>query len=287
MRCVEEIYGTNHFLTKKAHQELLRIRAEEAASSTVPFHEQLRSLGLKLHKMEGELSSHSALVHQAETTHRKATTRLAHLATTTAEITAKIHTIKAENDLLVANYTPDDATQKTHTNTAGLAELMLFLDETSDTETPDTMAWIRKEVVELARQIHMGTQISDSSDLAGWEDLNTYGPSFIAGTHGPSKQIKSTAQDHTDDAYSQYQNSVCELTEAKTASISAKQAFFQATELAQKSPDDSSLRESMHTTAQAATDADASELWALDKEDAAYHLLQSHTNHDRPGPYGR
>jgi hypothetical protein len=214
MRCIEEIYGTNHFLTKNAHREFLRIRAEEEAGSTVPFHEQLRSLGLKLHQMESDLASHVALVHQAEATHRKATTRLADLTTTTADITDQIHTIQAQKDLLVANYTPDHSSQKAHTNKAGLAELMFFLDKANDTEDPDNMAWIRKEIVEFTRQFHMGTQISDSSDMAGWDDLSTYGPSFFTGTHGPSKESKSVSQAHTDHAQAQHQDAVHELTEA-------------------------------------------------------------------------
>jgi hypothetical protein len=222
-----------------------------------------------------------------KTTHRKAASRLADLATITAEITAKLQTIKAERDSLMVNYSPEDATQKTHTNTAGLAELMLFLDEASDKEDPANMAWIRKELVELTRQIHMGTQISDSSDQAGWDDLNTYGPSFFAGTRGSLKETKPGTQTHTDDPTIQHQQTVFELTEAKTASISAKQAYTQATVLSNESPDDFALRETMQTAAQAATDADAAELWALDKEAAAFHLSQTHNNHDRPGPYGR
>jgi hypothetical protein len=193
----------------------------------------------------------------------------------------------SQKDLLVANYSPDEATQQTHTSTAGLAELMAFLDEANDTEDPDTMAWIRKEIVELTRQIHMGTQISDSTDLAGWADLDTYGPSFFTGIHGPSKEAKSVAQAHIDDAYTQHQAASHQLTDAKIECVSAKLAFAQATNLSQNSPEDLSLREAMHNMAQSATDADSAELWAREKEGAALQLLQTLTNHDRPGPYGR
>jgi hypothetical protein len=75
---------------------------------------------------------------------------------------------------------------------------------------------------------------------------------------------------------------------AKTANLSAKQAFSQATGLSQNLPNDLSLREALQSAAQTATDADSAELWApLEKEGAALLLLQTLTNSDRPGPDGR
>jgi hypothetical protein len=232
MRRVEEIYGTNHFLTKNAQREFLRIRPLEAANTTVPFHKQHRVHGQKQRRTETQLLTHSARVHQAEIAHREAAAHLADLTATTDRLTDKIHTITLQKDQLVENYSPDDATQKAHTNTAGLAELMSFLEKANDTEDPLIMAWIRKEVVELTRQIHMGTQISDSTDLAGWDDIVTYGPSFFSGAHGPSKEAKAITQALADEAHTQHKQAAQELTEAQTNSLCAKQAFVLATNLA-------------------------------------------------------
>jgi hypothetical protein len=219
-------------LPKNGQQEFLRIRQLEAANTTVPFHEQLRVLGLKLRRTETPLLTHSARVQQAEIAHREAAAHLADLAATTDRLTDKIHNITLQKDQLVENYSPDDATQKAHTNTAGLAELMSFLEKANDTEDPHIMAWIRKEVVELTRQIHMGTQISDSTDLAGWDDIVAYGPSFFSGAHGPSKEAKAITQAQADEARTQHKQAALELTEAQTNSLCAKQAFVLATNLA-------------------------------------------------------
>jgi hypothetical protein len=67
--------------------------------------------------------------------------------------------------------------------------------------------------------------------------------------------------------------------------MTAKQAYALATACFNDHNEDSVLRDSMHAAAQAATDADAAELWALDNEATAADHSQN--KHGRPGPYGR
>jgi hypothetical protein len=286
MQRVQEIYGNKHFLTRNAQEEYQRIRQQETTNSALPFHEQIRSFGLKLHRTETHLSHHMAKVSKAEAAHREAAALLEELAITTTYLTEKIHTINTQKDLLVGSYSPEDTHGKNQTTDTGLHELMAFLDKARETEDPKTIQWICAEVVELTRQIHMGNQISDSSDLAGWADIASYGPSFFSGAHGPSREAKAIAKTTAVNAQAQHQQSLYELAAAQTDSLAAKHAYVLATNLAAETPDDPSLLEAKNNAAQTAAQADSAELWALDKEAQAQLYLESLPT-ERPGPYGR
>jgi hypothetical protein len=87
MRFVEQTYGTNHFLTKNAYQEVLRIQAlEEAKAHDVPIHIAMGRLAHKLAKLEKKLGRQADFMQQAKEEYEQAEKRMADLAATTAGI---------------------------------------------------------------------------------------------------------------------------------------------------------------------------------------------------------
>jgi hypothetical protein len=103
LRVVEEIFGTEHFLTKNGHQELLRIQAlEEANIPEVPIHVAIGDVAFRLDKLTRKLERQAALMVHATHQHHQAEERISELASNMAGTETEIRHTQAERHNLLA-----------------------------------------------------------------------------------------------------------------------------------------------------------------------------------------
>jgi hypothetical protein len=157
MRFVKQTYGTNHFLTKSAYQEVLRIQAlGEAKAHDVPIHIAMGRWVHKLAKLEKKLGRQADFMQQAKEEFEQAEKRMADLATTTADIEADIRASEAEHDDLHANIIPMEK-KLLEAGSAGISALNLFFEGANGVVDPAILLKLRDEIAAIARQIQPGT----------------------------------------------------------------------------------------------------------------------------------
>jgi hypothetical protein len=295
MRLVEQTYGTNHFVTKSAYQEVLCTQApEEAKAHDVPIYVAMGRLAHKLAKLEKKLAHQGDFMQQAKDEFEQAEKRMADLAATTADIEADIRATEAERDELLANTVPIEK-RLLEAGSAGITALNLFVEGAIGVVGPAIMLKLRDEIVAIARQIQAGTRAF--TPLSAASEATEASPVLSGATtpSGPQDNscmaIKGANQAWAktkDELTAEYNRTTQQLQQAKSTSLLAKHAHTEATTVwTTAGSNDPRLEEAVQASAKSAATSAAAELEAYGAETSAREACQLHKNQGKGGPYGR